>query len=434
MVEGLLHHDRGELGAHAEGRPALLDRDQAVGLLDRGDDGLDVERADRAQVDHLGRDAVLGERVGRLERPLDHQAEGDDGDVGALAQHLRPADRQHEVLELRHLEGLAVEDLVFEEHDRIGIADRGLEQALGIGRRVGRDHLEARAVAVPGAVFLAVLGADPGGGAIRPAEHDRAAELAAGHVEGLGRRVDDVVDRLHGEVPGHELDDRPQAREGGADAQAREAVLGDRRVDHPADAELVEQPLAHLVGALILGDLLADQEHLGIAPHLLGHRVAQRLAHGLPDHGGAGRDLGLGLDRRGRRRGAIAPAADARWRRSRPGGRCRCRGRRLIERGPVLAFGEQEGDRRVDRDPLRAFRDQDATEDAVVDRLDLHGRLVGLDLGQHVAGGHGVALALQPLGEVALGHGRRQRGHQDLGRHVFWFPGANGPERRQPFR
>ncbi len=56
---------------------------------------------------------------------------------------------------------------------------------------------------------------------------------------------------------------------------------------------------------------------------------------------------------------------------------------------------------------------------ALVDRLDLHGRLVGLDLGDHVAGLDGVALLLQPLGEVALLHGRRERGHQDFDRHVL---------------
>ena len=137
-----------------------------------------------------------------------------------------------EVVELGHVEALAVEHLVLEEHDRVGIADRGLEQALGVGRAVGGHDLQARAVGVPGAVFLAVLGADAGGGAVGAAEHDRAAQLAAGHVAGLGGRVDDVVDRLHGEVPGHELDDRPQARHRGADAEAGEAVLGDRRVDH----------------------------------------------------------------------------------------------------------------------------------------------------------------------------------------------------------
>src|SRR3546814_16947021 len=56
--------------------------------------------------------------------------------------------------------------------------------------------------------------------------------LAARHIQRLGRRIDDLVDRLHGEVEGHELDDRLQAAEGGADADAGETLLGERRVDH----------------------------------------------------------------------------------------------------------------------------------------------------------------------------------------------------------
>src|SRR3546814_11547322 len=77
--------------------------------------------------------------------------------------------------------------------------------------------------------------------------------LTAGHVMGLGGGVDDLVDRLHGEVEGHELDDGPEAVHRRADAEAGEAVLGDRRVDHAARAELVEQAQAHLVGALEIG-------------------------------------------------------------------------------------------------------------------------------------------------------------------------------------
>ena len=84
---------------------------------------------------------------------------------------------------------------------------------------------------VPGRIVLAVLGGDARGGAVRAAEHDRAAHLAARHVERLGGRVDDLVDRLHGEVEGHELDDRLEAGERRADAEAGKAVLGDRRVD-----------------------------------------------------------------------------------------------------------------------------------------------------------------------------------------------------------
>ena len=183
--------------------------------------------------------------------------------MAAGARHPRLADRQHEVVELRHLEALAVENFVLQEHHRAWIADRRLEQALGVGGGVRRDHLEPGHMGVPGRVVLAVLRGDAGGSAVRPAEHDRAMHLAARHIERLGGRVDDVVDRLHGEVPGHELDDRLEPGEGRADADAGEAIFGDRRVDHARRAELVEQALGHFIGALVLADLLAHDEHAG---------------------------------------------------------------------------------------------------------------------------------------------------------------------------
>ena len=90
-----------------------------------------------------------------------------------------------------------------------------------------------------------------------------------------------MVDRLHREVEGHELDDRPQAAHRRTGADAGKAVFGDRRIDHARFAEFLEQALRHLVGALILGNFLAHHEDAVIRAHFLGHRVAQCLAHGL---------------------------------------------------------------------------------------------------------------------------------------------------------
>jgi hypothetical protein len=75
------------------------------------------------------------------------------------------------------------------------------------------------------------------------------------------------------------------------------------------------------------------------------------------------------------------------------------------------------GDRRIDGDVIGAFGHQNFAERALVDRFHLHGGFVGLDLGDDVAGFDGVAFFLQPLGEIALLHGGRQRGHEDFGRH-----------------
>ena len=239
---------------------------------------------------------------GGLEGDADHDGVGDDGDVGAGSLDLGAADLEDEVLIGRDVEGLAVEHLVFEEDDRIGVFDGGAQQALGVGGAVGREDEEAGAVGIPGGIVLAVLGADAGGGAIGAAEDDGAAHLAAGHIEGFGGGVDDVIDRLHGEVEGHELDDWLESVHGGTDGHAGEAVFGDGGVDDAAGAELVEQALADLVGALVLGDLLAEQEDAVVSAELERHGVAK----GFADGGGLGRApvlFGRGGSERGGGRG-----------------------------------------------------------------------------------------------------------------------------------
>ena len=93
----------------------------------------------------------------------------------------------------------------------------------------------------------------------------------------------------------------------------------------------------------------------------------------------------------------------------------------LAARAGILAFAGDQRDRQVDRDVLGAFGHQDLGEGAFVDRLHLHRRLVGLDLGEDVAGLDRVARLLEPLGDLAFGHGRRQRRHQHFNRHRFRF-------------
>jgi hypothetical protein len=92
-------------------------------------------------------------------------------------------------------------------------------------------------------------------------------------------------------------------------------------------------------------------------------------------------------------------------------------GRRICRYRGALAVLEQHGDRCVDLHTLGALIDQDLADDALVDGFDLHGRLVGLDFGDHVAGGHAVAFLFQPFGQIALFHRRGERRHQNIDRH-----------------
>jgi hypothetical protein len=203
-------------------------------------------------------------------------------------------------------------------------------------------------------------------------------------------------------------------------------MFGDRRIDDAARSEFLQQALRNLVGALVFGDFLTHDKDVVIGAHFFRHRVAKRLAHGLSDHFGSGRNCRIGGNFRLRLR------RDGRRRRRRFGwgGLWRFRFRRLgLGRSNVtgtLAVLQQNGDRCVDLDALRTGGNQQLTDRAFVDRLDLHRRLIGLNLGDHVAGGHLVPLVLQPFRERAFLHGRGKRGHKDF----YWHIGPSPDQSR----
>ena len=61
---------------------------------------------------------------------------------------------------------------------------------------------------IPGRIVLAMLRPDAGRCPIGATKYHRRAHLTSGHIEGFGRRVDDMIHRLHGEVEGHKFDNR----------------------------------------------------------------------------------------------------------------------------------------------------------------------------------------------------------------------------------
>src|SRR3546814_15165969 len=101
-----------------------------------------------------------------------------------------------------------------------------------------------------------MLSRHAGSCAIRPAENHGTAHLAARHIICFGRRVNDMIDRLHGEVEGHEFDDRPQATHRRAGPKARKTIFSDWGFDDSLRPELLEQALMPLISPLIFGDLL----------------------------------------------------------------------------------------------------------------------------------------------------------------------------------
>lgn len=80
-----------------------------------------------------------------------------------------------------------------------------------------------------------------------------------------------------------------QTAQGGTDGQTGEAGLGDGCVDDTLLAEAVQEVLGDLVCAIILGNLLAQDEDLVVLLELLGKRLVQGIADCvLLDAGGVG--------------------------------------------------------------------------------------------------------------------------------------------------
>lgn len=71
--------------------------------------------------------------------------------------------------------------------------------------------------------------------------------------------------------------DGVKAGEGSADGETAEAGLGNGRVDDALVAEAVQETLCDLVGAVVLGNLLTQDEDLGVLLELLGEGLVEGL-------------------------------------------------------------------------------------------------------------------------------------------------------------
>jgi hypothetical protein len=91
-----------------------------------------------------------------------------------------------------------------------------------------------------------------------------------------------------------------QTAEGSADGETAETALGDGGVDDTLVAEAVQQALGDLVGTIVLGDLLTQDEDLGVRLKLLGKSLVQGVSDGvLLDAGALGVGPGLGSTNEG---------------------------------------------------------------------------------------------------------------------------------------
>ena len=257
-----------------------MDDDAAAGAAHGLEDRVEVERGDRAQVDDLERAALLGGRLGRLQRRLHHRAVGQHGDVVAAADHPGARTAAPGVASVSTSRLLPVPPLGLEEDDRVGVGDRLLDAPVGVDRVADGDDLEPGGVREVGLGALAVVLDRADAAAERDADDDRHRQPAPGAGVDLGDLGDDLV--VGGEDEPVELDlaDRPVAAHGQADGGAEDAGLGQRGVDDAVLAEVLLQAVGDPEDPAELADVLAHEHDLGVVLHGLAQAEVERLADG----------------------------------------------------------------------------------------------------------------------------------------------------------
>ncbi|KAI6775058.1 hypothetical protein HG530_001816 [Fusarium avenaceum] len=280
--------------------------------------GLNIKRLDRSQVDDLDLDAVLLlEVLGGNKRLANSAAQGDDGQVLARSLNLGLSEGNNEIILLGsfgHREALAVHQLVLENTDGVGVTDSGLQETLGILSAPGGDNLETGNAAVPGREILGVLSTDTSSETVGTTEGDVTRLDTTRHVEGLGGGVDDLIDGLHGEVEGHELTlNGVKTTQGSTNSETTETRLGDRSVNDTLLTEAVEETLGNLVGTVVLGNLLTEDEDLLVLGELLCESLVERISDSvLLDAGGLAIGVRSGLGGAENNRSRKSCASDGR--------------------------------------------------------------------------------------------------------------------------
>ena len=280
IVQAMFGHERGDFRADADIARRLVHDHQPAGLGDRGQNGLAVDRTQGRKIDDLGADALAVEFGDRTQRLDGHGAPGDDGDIAALAQNEAVVERQRLAVVAHFLAHRAIQPHRLEEHHRIGIADRGEQQAIGARRRGGADHANAGNVAQHGLGALRVVFGRVDAAAVRHANDHRAGQATAGAVAHARHVVDDLIERRIHES--HELDfrHRLQAVRRHAHRHAGDGRFRQRRVLHALRAEARLQTRGGAKHAAVRAHVLTDHDDAGVVLHFPAMRHRDGFDHG----------------------------------------------------------------------------------------------------------------------------------------------------------
>src|ERR1700723_3178713 len=303
IVEGFFVDDGGNFSGQSASARVLVKDDYFVRLLHRRGNRLAIERRDCAQVEDFDFDSFFAQKLGCFERGVEHRRVSDHAEMMAFACDSRLADWNHVILIGNFIFNSSIEIFVLEKNHGILIADRGLDQSLGVVCGCWANDFQSGGVHKPHLRILRMKWAAMPVAAARAAQHQR-----SGRSPAIMRRTDHVGDLVEGaadEIHELEFGDWTHAGERGSESRANYGGFGDGSVDDALGAEAVDESVGDFEGAAVDADVFTEAEDGGVAVHFFPDSLADGFEVGeehdfirsLPEH------LSLGRSRENRRDG-----------------------------------------------------------------------------------------------------------------------------------
>src|SRR6266403_3130123 len=274
IVKRFFVNDRGNFSGQTSGARVFVQNDHFVGLLNGGGNRLAIERRDRTQVDDFDFDSFFAQAVRSFERGIQHGGIGNDAEMTALARDPRLSDWNDVVIfgAWNFFLDSSVQILVLKKDHGIVVADRRLDQSLGIVGRRRADDLQSGRVHEPHLWILRVEWPAMHIAAAWTTNHQRGGRSPA--VVRLRGHVDDLIEGAADEVHELELSYGTQSGESSSEGSAYDGRLRNGRIDHALGAEAVDEAIGDFEGSTVDTDILAQTKDGWVALHFLPDSLA----------------------------------------------------------------------------------------------------------------------------------------------------------------
>src|ERR1035438_9082303 len=201
-----------------------------------------------------------------------------------LAGDPRFAERNHIVLRRNFFLDSAIQIFVLEKNYRVVIADRRLDQSLGIVGSRGANNFQAGCVHEPHLRILRVKWAAMHVASARPAQNHGSGRSPA--VVGFCGHVDDLIEGAADEIHELKFGDGAHSSERRSESRADDRRLRDGSVDHALGSEAIDEAVGDLESAAVDADIFAEAEDGRIALHFFPDSLANGFEVGDGRHEG----------------------------------------------------------------------------------------------------------------------------------------------------